>query len=166
MNRDDKEKVYWNKIRDEGIDNWKEFEKRVNMCSKQSIKRYDPMHGTLKRLVFHHIYPRLDINVTKQMNHLLKSPFCVHPKTGRVCVPIDPETCDDFDPRTVPSLSQLIKQINENPPDTKVRDIKTDLTPYLSYFRDFVGNPVEDEKKIQNGKEMDIEDISTKMEVS
>lgn len=32
------------------------------------------------------------------MNHLLKAPFCVHPKTGRLCVPIDPERAEDFDP--------------------------------------------------------------------
>lgn len=36
----------------------------------------------------------------------------VHPKTGRVCVPIDPAHVREFDPFVVPTLGQLARQID------------------------------------------------------
>jgi DNA primase small subunit len=43
---------------------------------------------------------------------LLKAPFCVHPKTGRICVPVDPEQIDEFDPELVPTVGQLLRELD------------------------------------------------------
>lgn len=68
--------------------------------------------------MFEYCYPRIDANVTKGMNHLLKSPFSVHPKTGRVSVPIDPTCLSTFDPckdGVVPKLNELVQQVEQLP---------------------------------------------------
>ena len=64
-------------------------------------------------IVLEYTYPRLDIEVSKKLNHLLKSPFVIHPGTGRVCVPIDPRRLDDFDPLAVPTVQELLAEIDE-----------------------------------------------------
>ena len=44
---------------------------------------------------------------------MLKSPFCIHPKTGRVCVPIDPQKVDDFKPEAAPIVSDIINDLDK-----------------------------------------------------
>jgi DNA primase small subunit len=98
-------------------------------------------------VVFRHGYPRLDINVSKMRNHLLKSPFSVHQKTGRVCVPILPSDVDSFDPFTVPTLPQLMDELDQygreeessSPASPTTRDVpdwkKTSLKDYFEPFQ-------------------------------
>lgn len=60
------------------------------------------------RLLFTFTFPRLDANVTTILNHLLKTPFSFHPKSGLLSVPIPKERRDQL-PRTwVPSLTDLV----------------------------------------------------------
>ncbi|KAK4843018.1 hypothetical protein QYF36_002905 [Acer negundo] len=88
-------------------------------------------------IVFTYTYPRLDMEVSKHMNHLLKAPFCVHPKTGRVCIPIDPENCEDFDPTAVPTLSELLQELNTGVIGADVDDEwdKTSFGKSVRFFR-------------------------------
>ncbi|KAF1586748.1 UNVERIFIED_CONTAM: DNA primase small subunit, partial [Eudyptes robustus] len=55
-------------------------------------------------IMLQYCFPRLDINVSKGVGHLLKSPFSVHPKTGRISVPLDLRRLDQFDPFAVPTI--------------------------------------------------------------
>ena len=66
----------------------------------------------MEDIVLQYTYPRLDAEVSKHRNHLLKAPFCVHPKTGRVCVPVDPAKIEEFDPEAVPTVGQLLKELD------------------------------------------------------
>ncbi|KAF8866131.1 prim-pol domain-containing protein [Acephala macrosclerotiorum] len=112
-------------------------------------------------IILEYTYPRLDIEVSKHLNHLLKSPFVVHPGTGRVCVPIDTKHCEDFNPLTTPTVTDLLREIDEweapeefESEDRKLQDWeKTSLKPYVEYFRSFVLALMKDEKDVKVKRE-------------
>jgi DNA primase small subunit len=103
-----------------GAERWRQLEAAMmepttnaeKTIQKKRKVNYAELESWKYELVFTHCYPRLDANVSKSMNHLLKSPFCVHPKTGRVCIPIDPSEADSFDPFTVPTVRSLCTEID------------------------------------------------------
>ncbi|NXL52578.1 PRI1 primase, partial [Podilymbus podiceps] len=102
-------------------------------------------------IMLQYCFPRLDINVSKGVGHLLKSPFSVHPKTGRISVPLDLQRLDQFDPFMVPTISSLCHELDaagddkeqedagETEPKRRARDYKrTSLAPYVRVFEQFV----------------------------
>ncbi|NWW22541.1 PRI1 primase, partial [Falcunculus frontatus] len=92
---------------------------------KDSVQRWELLRGRMERtrasgrgaavapcyadweVMLQFCFPRLDINVSKGLGHLLKSPFSVHPKTGRVSVPLDLQRLDQFDPFAVPTITYV-----------------------------------------------------------
>merc|ERR1712217_308403 len=106
----------------------------------QTFKHKQELKTFLTDIVIQYTYPRLDINVSKQMNHLLKSPFVVHPKTGRVCVPIDLMKLDQFNPLEVPTVGLLVEELG-----TSGDPRQTSLRPYTTYFETQFLQPLEGE---------------------
>lgn len=126
-------------------------------------------------VVLEYTYPRLDIEVSKKLNHLLKSPFVVHPGTGRVCVPIDTRQLEDFDPLGVPTVQGLLEEIDswtggeskeeagdgdeKEKSKSNLQDWeKTSLKPYVEYFRGFVNTLMKDERDPKVKRERDESD--------
>ncbi|XP_051780748.1 DNA primase small subunit [Erpetoichthys calabaricus] len=132
------------------VKRWESLKKRVKQGSQKNSALLD------SEIVLQYCYPRLDVNVSKGVNHLLKSPFSVHPKTGRISVPIDTRQLDQFDPFAVPTISMLCQELDkavqsgeedesgkdkegEPEPKRRVRDYKrTSLGKYVKVFELFV----------------------------
>ncbi|NXS49540.1 PRI1 primase, partial [Balaeniceps rex] len=88
---------------------------------RDSVQRWELLKGRMERarsgkgvpcyadweIMLQYCFPRLDINVSKGVGHLLKSPFSVHPKTGRISVPLDLQRLDQFDPFAVPTIRSV-----------------------------------------------------------
>lgn len=86
---------------------------QVSSSSTKDKRLKSALARSKLEILFAYLYPRLDVEVSKKMNHLLKAPFCVHPKTGKVCVPINPEAAWEFDIDAVPTVSQLLQEIDD-----------------------------------------------------
>ncbi|KAJ3265272.1 primase, DNA, polypeptide 1 (49kDa) [Chytriomyces hyalinus] len=121
----------------------------------KALSKKKPSAATaVMEIIFQHSYPRLDSNVSVGLNHLLKSPFCVHPKTGRVCIPIDPKKADSFDPFQAPKVSDLVEQIADfdlsNPESARTvpHYQKTSMKAHVEYFRKFVEELEEEAKEV------------------
>ncbi|KAG6898132.1 hypothetical protein C0992_004848 [Termitomyces sp. T32_za158] len=92
-------------------DKWLDFKKEVKSYENGSSQRIN-LRAAMEDIILFYTYPRIDAEVSKHRNHLLKAPFCVHPKTGRVCVPVDPERIEDFNPEAVPTVNQLLQELD------------------------------------------------------
>ncbi|XP_071451336.1 DNA primase small subunit isoform X2 [Hetaerina americana] len=112
-----------------------------------------------EEMVLRYLMPRLDEHVTTGMGHLLKAPFCIHPKTGRLAMPINPKAVDKFDPnKSPPTITQLLREIDEFDARSmeisssadgqlKVRDArKTSMHKSLVIFEEFLRG-LENERK-------------------
>ncbi|KAK3985916.1 putative DNA primase small subunit [Cladorrhinum sp. PSN332] len=122
-------------------------------------------------IVLEYTYPRLDVVVSQQLTHLLKSPFVVHPGTGRVCVPINRNKLDAFDPLKVPTVAGLVREVDApqngagQEDEEMIKDeegannerngpdwARTSLKPYMETFMGFVGALLKDEREFNRIK--------------
>lgn len=69
----------------------------------------------LPKVVFAAIFPKLDLGVTKGVNHLLRCPMSVHHETDNIAVPLLVDQIDDLDPARFPCLRkrQTMLKLNE-----------------------------------------------------
>lgn len=118
------------------LDKWADLDAFVKkgMVGNKQITSF--MQDFKRTLIFQTLYPRLDVEVSRQIIHLLKSPFCVHPGTGNICVPFAAD--QDFSPFDAPNLKGLLEE-------RECGEKSTSLAPYVDFFQDFVNKLLRDE---------------------
>ncbi|KAH9385507.1 DNA primase small subunit [Nematocida major] len=109
-----------------------EMPKRSNEEVEKILRKYQASMGIDEKAslgsLYDLLFPKLDANVTKQMKHLLKSPFCIHPRTGRVCVPLDLARMESLQLEDIPTLSSVLESPGV-------------LAEHIEYFEKFIQLP-------------------------
>ncbi|PWN40000.1 prim-pol domain-containing protein [Ceraceosorus guamensis] len=125
----------------------------------------------MEDIILQYTYPRIDAEVSKHMNHLLKAPFVVHPATGRVCVPLDPRQIHQFDPDSdAPTIGELFRDLNAAQKAGEVDDgaaLKdnptawehTRLKPFVQRFERHCSAIVRQTREAKRGQALDTMDF-------
>lgn len=73
------------------------------MMVKYSLKVSDDLNRLKNEIVVTLMTPRIDVQVTSQISHLIKSPYSAHPDTGKISIPVKLHG-NQFDPKFAPSF--------------------------------------------------------------
>lgn len=125
-----------------------------HVSAHQRMQLADRMNSTIEDIKLQYLYPRIDAEVSKHQNHLLKSPFVVHPGTGRVCVPVNPDLVDDFDPEEVPTVGMLLRELDKVKIEEGGRETNwehTSLKPYVDMFDKHINAVIKDNTRGKEG---------------
>lgn len=105
----------------------------------------------LEDMRLQYTYPRIDIEVSKHLNHLLKSPFCIHPSTGRVCVPLkDLDEIEHFKPEDVPTVGALLRELERLGKGAEGWE-KTSLKKYVDVFERHCDGLLRENRELKKG---------------
>lgn len=92
---------------------FEEIEDYENTFDEKELKKKGKVKVHVRsELVLSMLWPKLDADVTKRLDHLLKFPFCVHPNSRKVSVPLfSLDEVGAFDPNTSVTLEMLVDAI-------------------------------------------------------
>ena len=85
---------------------WAEVQRMVSLS-----KYHESSTKALRETMMTYMWPRLDAGVTKHLNHLNKSVYSLHPKTGRISVPVGKDPFK-FNPKECPTLQGLVAGVD------------------------------------------------------
>lgn len=79
-------------------------------------------------------------------------------------MPIDPAKVEDFNPLTVPTVSDVLREIDEWNKKSKTEEgeeriadwEKTSLKPYVDFFRQHIAAVLRDERGVKREREEDV----------
>lgn len=132
---------------------WNTFVSYVENVPYKNERKTHEFTYLIDEVMLLYTYPRIDTNVTVSVNHLLKVPFSIHPKTGKISVPFSVDAADKFPIDNVPTIEMLNKEIKEidlkkgeclDDKCAERRNYKTSLDPALTVFREFITNLEDD----------------------
>ncbi|XP_014234485.1 DNA primase small subunit-like [Trichogramma pretiosum] len=132
------------------LERWLAFVECFRTKINNGSEEWNEFPFLIEEIMLQYTYPRLDINVTLGLTHLLKSPFSVHPDTGKIGIPLDIKTIENFDIKLVPNVFDIFDQVDAYDLKAKNQDMagqvnkkvseieKTNLNQYLKIFREFI----------------------------
>ncbi|KOB78113.1 DNA primase, partial [Operophtera brumata] len=96
------------KMHDSSLERWHTFINEYDMYCRENGSAVRKIKYLIEEIKIQFTYPRLDVNVTKGFNHLLKSPFSIHPKTGKVSIVFKPDNVKSLKLDEVPTIYSLL----------------------------------------------------------